>query len=192
MESNQPDDNNNEDLSELRAELEELRMNYAIESYKRKIQLQEQQLQKHLYELRISEMEKDLTDRQVLQDYASLVKEAAPGNVDSSYVLKLQVQLRKAADRIAWLEEQLKMLTNSCDNVLKSYHDDIADAIGEKLKAEHDLKKMVASLEEDRGKMEKEYAKMISEQEEKISKLQAEVDALPSPGESSGESDKKS
>ena len=110
---------------------------------------------------------------------------AAPVCVDSGYVLHLQSQLSKSMQTMGVLDNQIGMVKRSCDEVVKSLKEEIADVMDDKCRVEMELLNQLAVLDNEKKNLKDECEERVSVEkskirckEEHITKLKEEIRLL--------------
>jgi peptidoglycan hydrolase CwlO-like protein len=178
------------DVELLKKELNEANIKHAEEVYWLRLELDTTRRAKEAVEDRMAELYRDV---QEMQDSKPSTKR--PAIADATYVATLQRQVEKYERMVRVLNNQIGLVRNSSESIVKSLKDEISDLMDEKVQTEmtlmnkltevdkekSDLQKRVQSLERQAEKTPKRalaWGKRNEKLEAEAKKLQEEVTEL--------------
>mmetsp|Transcript_29086 Transcript_29086/g.41147 ORF Transcript_29086/g.41147 Transcript_29086/m.41147 type:complete len:538 (-) Transcript_29086:45-1658(-) len=153
-----------DEISDLRRHIGEEDATHKQEVYWLRLEMDELRREKEDVEDRIDTLYRDL------KEFDQELIEREP-NPDAEYVADLQSQLGKALRTLEILEQQTSMVKASCDEVVKSLKEEIADVMEDKIRMEMDLLNQLASLDGEKRDIEMEFEEQVKQKDEKISEL---------------------
>lgn len=166
----------NQELAALQKELEEERLRQMKEAILHRIEVERLKRQTKAVEERLEALEKDMQDKDAIQEYANLIKGVAPkGGVDSQYVMKLQSQLAKAVKKMDSTSHQMAQVEQSCEDVVNSLKKEISEIVEDRCRTELELRKQLELLEEQKAEMQAEYDDRIRENQVELERLKGKV-----------------
>lgn len=166
----------NQELAALQKELEEERLRQMKEAILHRIEVERLKRQTKAIEERLEALEKDMQDKDAIQEYANLIKGVAPkGGVDSQYVMKLQSQLAKAVKKMDSTSHQMAQVEQSCEDVVNSLKKEISEIVEDRCRTELELRKQLELLEEQKAEMQAEYDDRIRENQVELERLKGKV-----------------
>lgn len=164
-------------LEVLKSELEEEKLKQMQNEILHKLEKDRLERQTLAMEERLQALERDMQDKEVIQEYASLIKSVAPENgVDSQYVMKLQAQLAKAINKMDATTQQMALVEESCTEVLESLKAEITEVVEERCRNEFELRKQLQLLKEQKVDMQTNYEQQIRNNQEGMEKLRLRSD----------------
>lgn len=162
-------------LIKLQTELNEVTVKHREELYWLKLELDTTRREKEAVEDRMAELYRDMQELQ--EDTRRSPVKSPP--VDATYVNDLQNQLKKYERMVRVMHNQINLVRNSTDNVVKSLKDEISDLMDDKSRNEVSLMNKLSDLE----KQNKELAfKLeVAEQQQKPTVIRLPPSAAPAP-----------
>ena len=175
-----------EATSMLRSELGAVQIKHKEESYWLRLEVDNLRKDKEAAEDRMAELYRDMREIDNMNEEHDLMGGgAAPVCVDSGYVLHLQSQLSKSMQTMGVLDNQIGMVKRSCDEVVKSLKEEIADVMDDKCRVEMELLNQLAVLDNEKKNLKDECEERVSVEkskirckEEHITKLKEEIRLL--------------
>ena len=170
----------------LRSELGAVQIKHKEESYWLRLEVDNLRKDKEAAEDRMAELYRDMREIDNMNEEHDLMGGgAAPVCVDSGYVLHLQSQLSKSMQTMGVLDNQIGMVKRSCDEVVKSLKEEIADVMDDKCRVEMELLNQLAVLDNEKKNLKDECEERVSVEkskirckEEHITKLKEEIRLL--------------
>lgn len=176
-------------LGLVRAELGNVQIQHKEEMYWIQLEVDNLRREKEATEDRMAELYRDLREIDNMNDGQDPTE--APICIDSSYVLHLQSQLSKSMQTMGVLDNQITMVKSSCDEVVKSMKEEIADVMDDKCRMEMELMNQLAVLDNEKRELEEEYEERMIQKDETIETLRGQLAAYKSgqqsPGSESGQ-----
>ena len=172
-----------EEIAELRNELGASDIHHKEELYWLRLELDNLRREKEDVEDRIDTLYRDLKDMEGEEDTPSEI------NTDPEYIRDLQSQVSKYARHMGILEQQTNMIKESCDEIVKSLKEEIADVMDDKVRMEMDLLNQLASLDSDKRELEMEFEEQVKLRDEKIANLKQGIGVVGDGGKSGSEED---
>uniref|UniRef100_A0A7S1GJL1 Uncharacterized protein n=1 Tax=Cyclophora tenuis TaxID=216820 RepID=A0A7S1GJL1_CYCTE len=161
-----------QELAALQKELEEERLKQMEEAILHRLEADRLQRQTEAMEERLEALERDMQDKDAIQEYANLIKGVAPkSGVDSQYVMKLQSQLAKAVKKMEATSHQMELVEQSCNEVVASLKSEIAEIVSDRCRTELDLRKQLELLEEQKTEMQRDYDDQIRKNQQEMERL---------------------
>lgn len=105
------------------------------------------------------------------KEIASLIRDAAPSNKDSAYLMMLQEQLNKATVKLDHLGGQTDVVLHKGEEVVESLREEMNEVIRERSRMEIELLEQEKMLEEDKRWM-------VMKTERRLKRVQGEIDFL--------------
>lgn len=105
------------------------------------------------------------------KEIASLIRDAAPSNKDSAYLMMLQEQLNKATVKLDHLGGQTDVVLHKGEEVVESLREEMNEVIRERSRMEIELLDQEKMLEEDKKWM-------VMKTERRLKRVQGEIDFL--------------
>lgn len=170
----------------LRSELGAVQIKHKEECYWLRLEVDNLRKDKEAVEDRMAELYRDMREIDNMNEEHDLMGGgAAPVCVDSGYVLHLQSQLSKSMQTMGVLDNQIGMVKRSCDEVVKSLKEEIADVMDDKCRVEMELLNQLAVLDNEKRHLEDECEERVRVEkskiqckEEHIAKLKDEIQLL--------------
>mmetsp|Transcript_6029 Transcript_6029/g.13124 ORF Transcript_6029/g.13124 Transcript_6029/m.13124 type:complete len:601 (+) Transcript_6029:175-1977(+) len=170
----------------LRSELGAVQIKHKEECYWLRLEVDNLRKDKEAVEDRMAELYRDMREIDNMNEEHDLMGGgAAPVCVDSGYVLHLQSQLSKSMQTMGVLDNQIGMVKRSCDEVVKSLKEEIADVMDDKCRVEMELLNQLAVLDNEKRNLEEECEERVRVEksriqckEEHIVKLKEEIRTL--------------
>lgn len=170
----------------LRSELGAVQIKHKEECYWLRLEVDNLRKDKEAVEDRMAELYRDMREIDNMNEEHDLMGGgAAPVCVDSGYVLHLQSQLSKSMQTMGVLDNQIGMVKRSCDEVVKSLKEEIADVMDDKCRVEMELLNQLAVLDNEKRNLEDECEERVRVEksriqckEEHILKLKEEIRTL--------------
>ena len=119
---------------------------------------------------RVECFEKETTV-EAAREIASLIRDAAPANKDSAYLMILQEQLNKATLKLDHLGGQTDIVLHKGEEVVESLREEMNEVIRERSRMEIELLDQEKMLEEDKKWM-------VMKTERRLKRVQGEIDFL--------------
>ena len=154
-----------DEIADLRNELGASEIHHKEELYWLRLELDNLRREKEDVEDRIDTLYRDLKEMEGDEDIPTEV------STDPEYVRNLQSQVSKYVRTLGILEQQTNMVKQSCDEVVKSLKEEIADVMDDKVRMEMDLLNQLASLDSDKRELEMEFEEQVKLRDEKIANL---------------------
>ena len=178
----------------LRSELGAVQIKHKEECYWLRLEVDNLRKDKEAVEDRMTELYRDMREIDNMNEEHDLMGGgAAPVCVDSGYVLHLQSQLSKSMQTMGVLDNQIGMVKRSCDEVVKSLKEEIADVMDDKCRVEMELLNQLAVLDNEKRNLEDECEERVRVEkskiqckEEHIAKLKDEIQLLRQSKDSQG------
>lgn len=155
-----------ESIALLRSELGAVQIKHKEECYWLRLEVDNLRKDKEALEDRMAELYRDMREIDNMNEGEDLL--AAPACVDSGYVLHLQSQLSKSMQTMGVLDNQIGMVKRSCDEVVKSLKEEIADVMDDKCRIEMELLNQLAVLDNEKRSLEDEYERETHLRDERI------------------------
>ena len=153
----------------LRSELGAVQIKHKEEFYWLRLEVDNLRKDKEAVEDRMAELYRDMREIDNMNEEHDLMGGgAAPVCVDSGYVLHLQSQLSKSMQTMGVLDNQIGMVKRSCDDVVKSLKEEIADVMDDKCRVEMELLNQLAVLDNEKKNLEDECEERVSVEKSKI------------------------
>lgn len=105
------------------------------------------------------------------KEIAALIRDAAPGNKDSSYLMMLQDQLAKATIKLDHLASQTEIVLQKGEEVVESLREEMNEVIRERCRMEIELMDQEEMLEE-------EMKRLVLRTERRLKRVMGEIDFL--------------
>merc|ERR1719491_604094 len=171
-------------ISKLRHDLD--RMQSALSQYQRDDQtLRRQQLEsthRHSIAIKLWKRTNDGLKSRVecfgnettpaaAREIANLIRDAAPSNKDSAYLMMLQDQLTKATVKLDHLGSQTEIVLHKGEEVVESLREEMNEVIRDRCRMELELLDQESMLEDD-------MKRMVVKTERRLKRVQGEVDFL--------------
>jgi len=159
-------------LDGLKKELEAEKLKQMQNEILHQLEKDRLERQTRAMEERLEALERDMQDKEAIQEYANLIKSVAPENgVDSQYVMKLQAQLAKAVKKMDATTHQMALVEESCNEVLESLKTEITEVVEERCRNEFELRKQLELLKEQKEDMQSNYETQIRKNQEELERL---------------------
>jgi len=153
----------------LRSELGAVQIKHKEECYWLRLEVDNLRKDKEAVEDRMAELYRDMREIDNMNEEHDLMGGgAAPVCVDSGYVLHLQSQLSKSMQTMGVLDNQIGMVKRSCDEVVKSLKEEIADVMDDKCRVEMELLNQLAVLDNEKRNLEDECEERVRVEKSKI------------------------
>lgn len=105
------------------------------------------------------------------REIANLIRDAAPPNKDSAYLMMLQDQLTKANAKLDHLGSQTEIVLHKGEEVVESLREEMNEVIRERCRMELELLDQERMLEDD-------MRRMVVKTERRLKRVQGEIDFL--------------
>lgn len=105
------------------------------------------------------------------REIANLIRDAAPPNKDSAYLMMLQDQLTKATVKLDHLGSQTEIVLHKGEEVVESLREEMNEVIRERCRMELELLDQERMLEDD-------MKRMVLKTERRLKRVQGEIDFL--------------
>jgi len=105
------------------------------------------------------------------REIANLIRDAAPPNKDSAYLMMLQDQLTKATAKLDHLGSQTEIVLHKGEEVVESLREEMNEVIRERCRMELELLDQERMLEDD-------MKRMVFKTERRLKRVQGEIDFL--------------
>lgn len=105
------------------------------------------------------------------REIANLIRDAAPPNKDSAYLMMLQDQLQKATVKLDHLGSQTEIVLHKGEEVVESLREEMNEVIRERCRMELELLDQERMLEDD-------MRRMVVKTERRLKRVQGEIDFL--------------
>ena len=105
------------------------------------------------------------------REIANLIRDAAPPNKDSAYLMMLQDQLTKATVKLDHLGSQTEIVLHKGEEVVESLREEMNEVIRERCRMELELLDQEQMLEDD-------MKRMVVKTERRLKRVQGEIDYL--------------
>lgn len=105
------------------------------------------------------------------REIANLIRDAAPSNKDSSYLIMLQDQLTKAMTKLDHLSSQTEIVLHKGEEVVESLREEMNEVLRERCRMELELLDQERMLEDD-------MRRMVVRTERRLRRVQGEIDYL--------------
>ena len=125
---------------------------------------------------RIKVYKRDMDDMESLHGYAELIQEAAPQTTDSTYVLKLQKQIKKANDRMDQQKEEMEVIRRSNEDVMESLMAEVCEVVEDRCRVEVDMANQIKHLRREMGKGEAKLREELEQLERKLAKARSRLE----------------
>ena len=125
---------------------------------------------------RIKVYKRDMDDMESLHGYAELIQEAAPQTTDSTYVLKLQKQIKKANDRMDQQKEEMEVIRRSNEDVMESLMAEVCEVVEDRCRVEVDMANQIKHLRREMGQGEAKLRGELEELEGKLAKARRRLE----------------
>jgi chromosome segregation ATPase len=155
-----------EAILQLQQELGEAEIRHKEEVYWLRLEVDGLRREKEGIEDRVAELYRELKEIEAEADI-----QEQPQSLDAEYVMSLQQQVGKYARAYGVLETQVSMVKQSCDEVVKSLKEEIADVIDDKTRMEMDLLNQLAVLDNEKRELEMDFEEQIKMKDDKIGDL---------------------
>ena len=119
---------------------------------------------------RVECFEKETTPS-AAREIACLIRDAAPQNKDSAYLMMLQDQLTKATTKLDHLSSQTEIVLHKGEEVVESLREEMNEVIRDRCKMEIELMDQEYMLEED-------MKRLVLRTERRLKRVQGEIDFL--------------
>jgi hypothetical protein len=129
----------------LQEELNENNVKHREEVYWLRLELDTTRREKEAVEDRMATLYRDMQEME-----ESKPSRTRPLTVDAQYVVQLQNQLEKYERMMRVMNNQLNLVRNSSDAVVKSLKEEISDIMDEKVKVEVNLMNQLASMDKEK------------------------------------------
>jgi len=160
------------ELDGLKKELEAEKLKQMQNEILHQLEKDRLERQTRAMEERLEALERDMQDKEAIQEYANLIKSVAPENgVDSQYVMKLQAQLAKAVKKMDATTHQMALVEESCNEVLESLKAEITEVVEERCRNEFELRKQLELLKEQKEDMQANYETQIRKNQDELERL---------------------
>ncbi|KAL3809038.1 hypothetical protein ACHAXA_004541, partial [Cyclostephanos tholiformis] len=104
-------------------------------------------------------------------EIANLIRDAAPSNKDSSYLMMLRDQLDRASSKLEHLRSQTEIVLHKGEEVVESLREEMNEVIRERCRMEIELLDQARMLEDD-------MSRMADRTERRLRRVQGEIDYL--------------
>ena len=111
------------------------------------------------------------TTPEAAREIANLIRDAAPSNKDSAYLMMLQDQLGKATAKLEHLGSQTEIVLHKGEEVVESLREEMNEVIRERCRMELELLDQERMLEDD-------MRRMVIRTERRLRRVQGEIDYL--------------
>ena len=111
------------------------------------------------------------TTPEAAREIANLIRDAAPSNKDSAYLMMLQDQLGKATAKLEHLGSQTEIVLHKGEEVVESLREEMNEVIRERCRMELELLDQERMLEDD-------MRRMVVRTERRLRRVQGEIDYL--------------
>lgn len=168
-----------EELKMLQKEFEEEKLNQMIEQLIHKIESDRLKKQTTAVTIRLETLEKDMSDKAAIHEYATLIKGVAPkqsDGVDAQYVTKLNNQLAKAVKKMESTTISMTEIENNCDETVSTLRKDIAELVQDRCRTEIELRKQLDILIDQKKEMMREYDHRIRDNQIQLEKLKEKAE----------------
>jgi hypothetical protein len=155
-----------EAILQLQQELGEAEIRHKDEVYWLRLEVDGLRREKEGIEDRVADLYRELREIESEAD----IKEQ-PQSLDADYVMSLQQQVGKYARAYSVLESQVSMVKQSCDEVVKSLKEEIADVMDDKTRMEMDLLNQLAVLDNEKRELEMDFEEQVKMKDDKIADL---------------------
>lgn len=125
---------------------------------------------------RIKVYKRDMDDMESLHGYAELIQEAAPPTTDSTYVLKLQKQIKKANDRMDQQKEEMEVIRRSNEDVMESLMAEVCEVVEDRCRVEVDMANQIKHLRREMGQGEAKLREELEQLERKLAKARSRLE----------------
>ena len=169
-----------EEIADLRNELGASDIHHKEELYWLRLELDNLRREKEDVEDRIDTLYRDLKEMEGDEDMPTEI------STDPEYVRSLQAQVSKYVRTLGILEQQTNMVKQSCDEIVKSLKEEIADVMDDKVRMEMDLLNQLASLDSDKRELEMEFEEQVKLRDEKIANLKQGIGVVGDGGKAGG------
>jgi hypothetical protein len=132
-------------VGNLQMELNQTNVKHREELYWLRLELDTTRREKEAVEDRMAALYRDLQEME-----ESKPSRTRPLTVDAQYVVKLQNQLEKYERMMRVMNNQLNLVRNSSDAVVKSLKEEISDIMDEKVRVEMGLMNQLASVDKEK------------------------------------------
>lgn len=105
------------------------------------------------------------------REIANLIRDAAPPNKDSAYLMMLQDQLSKATTKLEHLGSQTEIVLHKGEEVVESLREEMNEVLRERCRMELELLDQERMLEDD-------MRRMVVRTERRLRRVQGEIDYL--------------
>mmetsp|Transcript_26131 Transcript_26131/g.77334 ORF Transcript_26131/g.77334 Transcript_26131/m.77334 type:complete len:866 (-) Transcript_26131:130-2727(-) len=170
-----------ESIALLRSELGAVQIKHKEECYWLRLEVDNLRKDKEALEDRMAELYRDMREIDNMNEGEDALN--APACVDSGYVLHLQSQLSKSMQTMGVLDNQIGMVKRSCDEVVKSLKEEIADVMDDKCRIEMELLNQLAVLDNEKRSLEDEYERETHLRDERIKGRDDVIQTLRDKGE---------
>lgn len=165
-----------DEINTLRQELGAAEIHHKEELYWLRLELDNLRREKEEVEDRVDTLYRDLKE---MEGDDPMLHEKPP-SMDPEYVMNLQSQVGKYMRTLSILENQTSMVKASCDEVVKSLKEEIADVMDDKIRMEMDLLNQLASLDSEKRELEMDFEEQLKLKDEKINDLKRGIGVLDS------------
>lgn len=171
-----------ESIALLRSELGAVQIKHKEECYWLRLEVDNLRKDKEALEDRMAELYRDMRELDNMNEGEEDLLNS-PVCVDSGYVLHLQSQLSKSMQTMGVLDNQIGMVKRSCDEVVKSLKEEIADVMDDKCRIEMELLNQLAVLDNEKRSLEDEYDREVRLRDERIKGRDDVIQTLREKGE---------
>jgi hypothetical protein len=152
--------------------------------------------EKEAVEKTLSRLQDDLKKQQgdSLQLYAEVIKKDAssvPDATDSSYVMRMQAQLCKCMHSMGIMENQMELVKETCDELIKSLKEAVNRTIDEKTQVELQFMNELVMTDNSRREVEEGLKVKLEKLREEIQALEEKLEDRDSESESDSETDEE-
>eukprot|EP00550_Attheya_septentrionalis_P011635 CAMPEP_0198305720 /NCGR_PEP_ID=MMETSP1449-20131203/58050_1 /TAXON_ID=420275 /ORGANISM="Attheya septentrionalis, Strain CCMP2084" /LENGTH=674 /DNA_ID=CAMNT_0044008257 /DNA_START=34 /DNA_END=2058 /DNA_ORIENTATION=+ len=161
-----------EAIAMLRTEIGSLQAKHKEELYWLRLEVENLRRDKEAADDRMAELYRDMREIDMLSDEQSVSASVGP---DSGYVLHLQTQLSKSMQTMGVLDNQMTMVKSSCDEVVRSMKEEIADVMEDKCSMEMELMNQMAALDNAKRETEERFTSSLCEKDVYIDLLKKKI-----------------
>jgi len=131
----------------------------------------------------LDRLQQDLKKQQgdSLQLYAEVIKKDAskiPEATDSSYVMRMQAQLCKCMHSMGIVENQMELVKETCEELIKSLKDAITKTMEEKSQVELKFMNELVMTDNERQDLEKELKERLEQLRNQISHIEERLEDI--------------
>mmetsp|Transcript_22807 Transcript_22807/g.33966 ORF Transcript_22807/g.33966 Transcript_22807/m.33966 type:complete len:706 (-) Transcript_22807:156-2273(-) len=160
-----------EELALLRSEFDAAQIKHKEETYWLRLETNNLKNDKQATDDRIADLYRDLREIDDLLDDEG----GTPVCTDPAYVLHLQAQLSKSVQTMGVLDNQMSLVKRSCDMVVQSMKEEIADVMEDKCQMEVEVMNKLAILKNEKVTLEDQHQETIKQKNDVIKKLERKV-----------------